>query len=380
MCQIKSITTFWCLFICILHGGYGQQDYKGLIVDDNTNAPIPYVNIGILHKGVGTVSDEQGLFHLALDPQQIKPSDTLQFSSLGYKTIKKLVSNLQFSLNEYTKVSMIPQVEILKEVIVTNAGLFERDDQIGYEMGGHQFYGYWKDNVALGGELATKINIKKGLRKLNEFTFTVLGNTSDSVLIRVNFYDADGKMDFPGTNLNTSGKNILHTIKSTPGKSRVDLRDFDLFVRDDFVVSLELLKVYGESKIGLVLAAANNRYTDSFKKYASQDEWEIIQDAAMAYQLESTLFTKKQRKVSKRKKKKAAKPEISGYVFHGNIALSDVKVINLSNGVIVHTNEKGNYKIEADENDLLQFVANGMQKLTVKILQKKFINIRLERS
>jgi hypothetical protein len=363
-----------------LHGGYAQQDFKGLIVDDITNEPIPYVNIGILQKGVGTVSDEQGLFHLELYPSLIKPSDTLQFSSIGYKTIKKLVSDLQFSYNEYPRVSMIPQVEILKEVIVTNRGLFESEDQIGYKKGGHQSYGYWKDNVALGGELATKIRIKKGLRKLNEFTFTVLGNTSDSVLIRVNFYDEDGKRGFPGTNLNASGRNILHTIKSTPGLSRVDLREFDLFVRDDFIVSLELLKVYGKSKIGLILAASNNPYTDSFKKYASQDNWEIMADAAMAYQLESTLFTKKQRKLTKRKEKKETKSKISGYVFHGNIALPNVEVINLSKDITVYTNEKGNYEIEADKGDMLQFVVQGMKKLTVNILEKKFINVRLDRS
>ena len=227
--------------------------------------------------------------------------------------------------------------------------------------------------------MATRIRIKKGLRRLDEFSFEVWGSTSDSVLVRINFYDIDGKGGFPGKNLNSTGRNILHTITSDPGIAKVALSEFDLFVRDDFIVSLELLRVYGQSEIGLVLAAANNRYTDSFKKYASQDKWQIMKDAAMAYQLESTLFAKKPKKDNSRNKKEEDKSFISGYVFHGNIALPNVTVINYSNGISVNTNENGNYRIEASQGDLLQFNAEGMKKLTVKILTKKFINIKLER-
>lgn len=380
MFPIRSCAACVFFLFGILQFGYGQRDYKGIILDKDTNEPIPYVNIGFPKKGVGTVSDEQGLFHLEFEADQFSPTDILQFSSLGYGTINKEVSELNFSYNDYPKIYMVPEAEQLNAVVVTNAGLFESKEPIGYENGGHQFYGYWKDNVALGGELATKIRIKKGLRKLDEFTFEVWGNTSDSVLVRINFYKTDGNDGFPGTNLNTSGRNILHTIKSTPGVARINLSEFDLFVRDDFIVSLELLKVYGKSKIGLILAAADNRFTDSFKKYASQDKWELMKDVAMAYQLESTFYSKKQKKVSKRTPKIKVTSTISGYVFHGNIALSDVKVINLSKGVTINTNEKGNYKIEAEEGDMLQFIAQGMKILTVKILEKKFINIRLERS
>ncbi|MEZ2414118.1 carboxypeptidase-like regulatory domain-containing protein [Muriicola sp. E247] len=379
MFPTRSVATL--LFVLAVYQlGYGQRDYKGVILDKNTNEPIPYVNIGFPKKGIGTVSDEEGLFHLEIDTKLLGTSEILQFSSLGYSTINRKASELEFSYNEYPIIYLEPKAEQLNPVVVTDAGLFESGDRIGYKNGGHQFYGYWKDNIALGGELATRIKVKKGLRRLNEFNFEVWGNTSDSVLVRINFYDTDGANGFPGTNLNSSGRNILYTIPSTPEVATVDLRQFDLFVRDDFIVSLELLKVYGPSKIGLVLAAANNRFTDSYKKYASQDDWKILIDAAMAYELESTLFSKKAVKDRSRNKKKAVKSIITGYVFHGNIALPNVKVTNFSNGVSVNTNENGNYQIEAKKGDLLQFNAKGMETLTVKILEKKFINIRLERS
>ncbi|NNJ89731.1 MAG: carboxypeptidase-like regulatory domain-containing protein [Eudoraea sp.] len=379
MFRIRSFLKFF-FFISILNLGYSQEDFKGIIFDNKTNKPIPYVNIGILDKGIGTVSDEDGLFHLELDPRQFGPDDMLQFSALGYATINKLVSDLEFRYNEYPRILMEPKAELLNEVVVTNAGPYKSEESIGYKNGGHQFYGYWKDNIALGGELGTRIQIKKGLRRLNEFTFEVLGNTTDSVLVRVNFYKSDGKRSYPGTNLNTSGKNILYTIKN-PGRIRLDLRPYDLYVKGTFIASLELLKVYGSSKIGLVLAAANNKFTDSYKRYASQDSWQILMDAAMAYELQSTIYTKKPKKKARAKRKeKADKSIISGFVFYGNIALADVDVVNLSQNVSVKTNEKGNYQIPASEGDLIQFTARGMKKLRIKILKKKFINIRLERS
>ncbi|MBT8283093.1 MAG: carboxypeptidase-like regulatory domain-containing protein, partial [Muriicola sp.] len=241
MFQIRLFLKYF-LFISFINLAYAQQDYKGIIVDQKTNQPIPFVNIGIVDKGIGTVSNEDGVFHLELDPGLYGPEEVLQFSALGYATINKLISNLEFRYNEYPRILMEPKVELLNEVVVTNVGLYESEETIGYENGGHQFYGYWKDNIALGGQLGTEINIKKGLRRLDEFTFEVIGNTADSVLVRVNFYKKDGKRSFPGTNLNLSGKNILYTIKY-PGRATINLRPFDLFVKDDFIASLELLRV-----------------------------------------------------------------------------------------------------------------------------------------
>lgn len=48
-----------------------SQDYKvtGLVIDSKTEKTIEYVNIGISNKGVGTVSNENGIFSLKLNEQ-----------------------------------------------------------------------------------------------------------------------------------------------------------------------------------------------------------------------------------------------------------------------------------------------------------------------
>ncbi len=49
-----------------------QKDYKGRVVDANTKEPLAYVNIGVQEAGIGTVSDEEGLFHMYLEQDKIE--------------------------------------------------------------------------------------------------------------------------------------------------------------------------------------------------------------------------------------------------------------------------------------------------------------------
>lgn len=286
---------------------YAQKEYKGLVLDKSTGEPIPYVNIGILNKAKGTVTDAKGYFHLEINPMDYTVKDTLQFSSLGYKTVKKIVPNLNFVYNEYPKIFLEPDIIALDEVVLIAGGEEEQfvDEKVGYRIKWEKIYGYWKDNVSLGGELATKIRVRKGLRKLKNLSFGVWQNQSDSVQVRVNIYDEDGPTGFPGTNLNRSSQHILYVIKKGGSLANVDLTPYNVYVKGDFIVSLELLKVYGNSKIGLVLAATNNRYAVTYKKGASQDKWQQMKGSALTYYLESSVSVPD--KKNKKNKKKAKK-------------------------------------------------------------------------
>ncbi len=374
--------------LCILLGAWllpftahTQPELRGMVVDAHTGEPIPYVNIGVVEKGIGTVSDEAGIFTLELDSERIGSNDIIQFSSLGYSPLDIPVAEKRLADTGFPKYAMSPQPEQLNEVVVTNAGMFTSEEKVGYESGDRRNFGYWKDNIALGGELGTKIKVRKGLRRLDEFSFEILGNTSDSVLLRVNFYRTDGKQSYPGTNINRSGRNILCTINQNTAQVVIPLSEYDLFVKDDFVATLELVKVYGNREIGLILAASTDRYTHSYKKYASKDEWKILKNSAMAYQVKTTVFRERPtRSEVKRVEENNERPVISGYIFNGMNPLSGAEIKNLSTGFDTVTNEKGHYQIHAAKGDLLKITATGMKPLTIEILEKKFINISLERS
>ena len=93
---------------------YSQKEVVGKIIDKDTKSMISYVNIGIKNKGVGTVSNESGLFNLVLT-ENISSNDMIVFSHLGYKTKKYSVSSL---LKGENFIELIPSITNLEEVIV----------------------------------------------------------------------------------------------------------------------------------------------------------------------------------------------------------------------------------------------------------------------
>ncbi len=366
------------LFVFCFIGGAlsAQKDFKGRVIDAATKEPIPYVNIGIVDAGVGTVSDEEGLFHLYLDPSKYNATAKVLFSALGYETYYKPVSSIKKVFNEYPEILLKPSLMELNEVVVSNKGERFIPDKIGYRNYGEENFGYWKDNIALGGELATRIIAKDGLRRLDKFEFEVWHNPSDSLLLRVNIYDDDGTIGRPGTNLNTSGKSITCVVKKDAKNIRVDLTPYDIYVNNDFMISLELLQVYGETELGLILAAATNQY-GSFRKYSSQDKWEKLSETNMAYFVESSLMVKE--KVAQRFEKKKAKIEkkqrmVSGFAILRGKMLKDVSVFNNSTKEAVTTDEKGRYTIPADKNDILSFTAKGLKDIHLKVSDKPTMN------
>ncbi len=357
-----------------------QKDYKGRVIDAETKKPIPFVNIGIVDAGVGTVSDEEGLFHLYLEPNRLEADAQILFSALGFKTSYISVSTINKVYSDYPEILLQPSVVELNEVIVSNKdGRFIKDN-IGYRNYGVKNYGYWKDNIALGGELATKISAKDGLRRLNRFEFEVWQNPSDSLLLRVNIYNDNGNQGSPGTNLNTSGKSILVTVKSDDRMVKVDLRPFDIYVNNNFMVSLELLKVYGDEALGLVLSASLNGY-GSYRKYASQDRWERISDTNMAYYLESELMvSEKQAKRFERREDKKIKKQrkVSGFVITKGKMIAGVSVFNNRSKESVLSDESGRYIIAAKENDILTFSMEGFHDFNVRITDKPTQNARMK--
>ncbi len=364
--------TFLCLIFCFnIQIINGQIDYSSSIIDSKTNEPVAFVNIGIIDSGIGTVSDENGHFSLHLKPNSYEPNSKIIFSALGYETRFIPVSNLNSVTGSNAEISLIPKSLELNEVVVSNKKGRFINDHIGYRNYGQKNYGYWKDNIALGGELATRIIAKSGLRRLNTFEFQVRQNPSDSLLLRVNIYEDDGPVGKPKTNLNASGKNILVTLKRDK-LVRVDLRPYDIYTKDDFIVSLELLKVYGQNELDLILFASYTNY-GSFRKYASQDKWEELSDLNMAFYIESELLVseKQAARFDKRIEKKAKRQRtLSGFVIMKGKMISNVNVYNNTTKKEVISDESGRYIIAVNEGDILTFSKEGLKDFSFRVTEK----------
>ncbi|WP_343486505.1 carboxypeptidase-like regulatory domain-containing protein [Allomuricauda sp. d1] len=382
------------LLLFYLWTGYAQHDFKGKIIDAATQEPIPYVNIGIVEEGVGTVSNEEGIFHLPIEIDAYDQSAIIQFSSLGYKTLKINVQDIPMVYNEYPILKLVPEAFQLNEVIVSDKKNWTIPENVGYHNYGEEVYGYWKDEIALGGELATKIVAKSGIRKLKSFEFEVFYNPSDSLLLRVNIYD--NKNGYPNENLNRSSEAILYTLKKNEKNVVVDLSDKNIYVNGDFYVALELLKVYGDEELGLVLAAVNEYARDtstfnrrgwdyhreeghgSFRRYVSQDKWKRISDLNMAYSLTTELLVSEKvaQRFEKRKAKKEKKQQtISGFAIHQGRMIANVKVMNNRSKDEVLTDQNGRYRIPIDDGDVLTFSKEGYAPVNLRIGDKPTLNV-----
>ncbi|WP_164674854.1 carboxypeptidase-like regulatory domain-containing protein [Flagellimonas maritima] len=356
-----------------------QLDYKGKIIDGKSGHPIPYVNVGIVEKGIGTVSDEEGMFHLEFNPDLYASSDVVLFSSLGYEKLEIPISDLKFVYNEYPILKLNPSILELNEVVVTDKKGEFVQKSAGYKNTGEPVYGYWKDNIALGGELASHIRVAKGLRQLKSFGFEVWENVSDSVLLRINIYDI-GSFGLPGNNLNESGLNMLHTIKENDMFAHIDLMPYSIFVRDDFIVSVELLQVYGKKEPRMALAGVSFG-NGSFRRYASQDKWEKVSDKSLAFFLETAHFVpvKEAERIRKREKRRKERlPIISGFVIENGRMVPNVTVRNLRTKEWTTTNENGRYTLHARPTDRLIFTKKGYFNASWRVKRRLTLNVKLK--
>lgn len=357
-----------------------QKQFSGTILDAKNKQSLPYVNIGILNKGTGTVTDERGIFSLLLEGKNVAPTDTLQISSIGYKVITLTVDEIDFSSTVDDIIYMEPFVEQLNEVVVTNKGFVPVMESVGYRNQGEDNYGYWKDSIALGGELATKIVVNKQRRKLNMFEFEIVKNSTDSLLIRVNFYDKHGRLDLPHSNLNKSKTSILHTLYKDDMVVKIDVSPYNIYVEDDFYSSLELVELYNNEDLELVLAATGSM-EGSYRKYASQGKWEEISELNMAFYVETTVMVgqkKALKRESKIEKEKSKQRMISGFAIFAGKMIPGVTILNKRTKEIVSTDASGKYSINADDKDLLYFTKKGYEKVIVQISNKQFVNANMQ--
>ncbi|WP_405414851.1 kelch repeat-containing protein [Maribacter sp. Asnod1-A12] len=93
-----------------------SQNINGKVLEVETNTPIEYVNVYLKKIKEGSITNEKGEFHLKLQ-SNLKPTDTIHFSIIGYNTKYIIFSELE-QLNFIVHLSK--KTEHLDEVTVSN--------------------------------------------------------------------------------------------------------------------------------------------------------------------------------------------------------------------------------------------------------------------
>ena len=292
----KNTIFLLCFFVALFYIADVQAQYlskgsyttlKATILDQNTQTPIPFVNVGFIGKGIGSVTDAQGYFELTYLTDKMEGSDVIQFSMIGFKTKQIPIRFISSLLSKKNTITLIPERYSLEEVVLGNTKL--QNTTIGNLKIDSEKFGYWKNELGLGGEIATKIKVKKEGTQLKSLHFTVLENLSDSIRVRVNVYDIDPISRLPQHNiLNTA---IYHTISRRNGVERIPLSKYKIFTDTDVIVSIELIEIYGK-RLGFAIAGSSNKNM-SFTRSISQDSWEVHKKEAMGFTMDVSYPLKK---------------------------------------------------------------------------------------
>ena len=86
------------LISCVLFSVMSTQsvDIQGVLMDSVTKKPVTFANIGIAEKSLGTVSDENGNFSLAI-PDSLAKHD-LTISRIGYQKTTIAINSFRSTL------------------------------------------------------------------------------------------------------------------------------------------------------------------------------------------------------------------------------------------------------------------------------------------
>jgi CarboxypepD_reg-like domain len=236
--RLKIKFGFLIILLCI-PGLTFSQTQKGRVLSSETKAGIGFVNVGIIGKNIGTVTDVNGDFSLTIDNNY--NNDSIRFSMIGYESKSFLVSN--FKENPITTIYLNSRSYALQEVKV----IYHKPKEIrlGYPVTSDELRSGFAFND-LGSELGVKIHLK-GLVKLTDINLNVAICTYDSVTYRLNIYQVVNKTEYK--NILTKPIYISFTKDEINNALTFNLSKYSIIIEGDVLVTLELYKNLGEGRL-----------------------------------------------------------------------------------------------------------------------------------
>jgi hypothetical protein len=246
---------------------FSQLIVSSQIIDESTQQPIEFANVGIVGAGVGTVCDESGKFSFTV-PDSLK-QQSIKISSIGYQS--KSISVTEAGLLK--KIALKPATVTLNEVAIT---VKKSKIKLVGNVTKHKSVrgGFTKNN--LGSEIAIKLNIKEKKTHIRKFFVNILSSTIEKPIFRLNIYKKDVEGG-PGENI--LKQNVIVEPTQALGLVEFDLSTLNIFVDEDTFIALEWIKDLGDVK-GLYFSTKLIGTGTYFRK-ASQDKWQKISPAGL---------------------------------------------------------------------------------------------------
>ena len=227
----RKTPLFLFAFLLSFNALNAQHILQGRIIDAFTKESLPFVNIGVLKKELGTVSNEDGFFFLEVP--DVYAAETLRFSMIGFDERDFQVADLEAILLSNNTLVLAEQTTFLEEVVLTAEKKWDTRVSGNATTSKLLITGFTSNQ--LGNEIALFVKVKKTPAYIEGIQFSVVENIYPEVRFRVNVYSSEYR--FPDENI--LKENILVTLKQSEGIISVDLKEYDILVDDDVFISLE---------------------------------------------------------------------------------------------------------------------------------------------
>jgi len=255
---------YYFVLLFVSFNSFGKSFIEGKVIEEGSENLIPFVNIGVVNKEEGTVSNVKGYF--TLDISVLNDNDTILFSSIGYESKTIVLSDLKNYLKYSNLIILQPIHYELEEIVIMS-------DNSSYELisgngkGKKRIHAGMGQGDKLGSEYGVVIKNQGSFSVLRKIFLNIAINNYQTFNIRVNIYDYDG-------NEPTSIINKVPIIMEIPGNAKgilvLDLSDYEIIVNNDFIVSLEYIENLGE--YGFYLHGVYNK-NPTFMRIVSQGSW-----------------------------------------------------------------------------------------------------------
>lgn len=250
---IICLFAFWNNLFAQVYGGYTLSE---------DSIALAFVNIGIVDKDIGTVSDIQGNFSIVL-PEKYR-NDILRFSCIGYKPVEIRVADFVKLKNK--RICLAKQIYAIKEVIIKpklykqkRLGIFKKGKsvQAGYK------------NLKLGYECGVLMKTRR-TTIIRKVLINIARCSYDSLFFRINIYESSNNQKFK----NILNKPVYFELPKEKVNEtiEIDLSAHNLIVDNDFLVTMEHVKDLGEGELFFCARLLRR----SYYRRTSQGVWKTV--------------------------------------------------------------------------------------------------------
>jgi hypothetical protein len=205
---------------------------KGTLTGAANQEAIPYVNIGIKKKNIGTATRPDGTFTLSLKEEN--RHDTLTFSAIGYNELSLPIASILSG--SMTSFELSEKTTALREVVISSKApkirKFGTTSQNPFVHGNVQNKGT-HDIIELG----KFINLNNKTSEIVSASVYLRSWKIDAADFRINFYKNVAGM--PGERL--IEKSIVRRLSLKQGWVTIPLEVFEIIVDEDFYLGIEYL-------------------------------------------------------------------------------------------------------------------------------------------